>query len=66
MPGWLKATVLVCTSAAVLVGFPLLLRRFVIEAFQIPSGAMLPSLLIGDHIFVRKWGSAKRGAASFP
>jgi len=32
----------------------LLLRLFVIEAFKIPSGSMIPTLLIGDHIFVNK------------
>jgi signal peptidase I len=32
----------------------LLLRLFVVEAFKIPSGSMIPSLLIGDHIFVNK------------
>jgi signal peptidase I len=29
-------------------------RLWVVEAFQIPSGAMVPALLVGDHIFVRK------------
>jgi signal peptidase I len=40
---------------AALLGTPLLLREYVIEAFQIPSGAMIPALLIGDHIFCSKW-----------
>ncbi|MBC7793158.1 MAG: signal peptidase I [Clostridia bacterium] len=33
----------------------LLLRSFVVEAFKIPSGSMIPTLHIGDQIFVNKW-----------
>lgn len=33
----------------------LLLRAFVLEAFKIPSGSMLPTLQIQDHIFVNKF-----------
>lgn len=33
----------------------LLLRIFIIEAFKIPSGSMIPTLEIGDHIFVNKF-----------
>lgn len=31
------------------------IRSSVIEAFKIPSGSMIPTLLIGDHIFVNKF-----------
>ncbi|MBC7794380.1 MAG: signal peptidase I [Clostridia bacterium] len=33
----------------------LLLRSFVVEAFKIPSGSMIPTLHIGDQIFVNKF-----------
>ena len=31
------------------------LRAVVIEAFKIPSGSMIPTLMVGDHIFVNKF-----------
>lgn len=33
----------------------LVLRSFIAAPFSIPSGSMLPTLLIGDHLFVAKW-----------
>jgi signal peptidase I len=42
-------------SIVVAVAIALLLRAFVVEAFQIPSGSMIPTLEIGDHIFVSKF-----------
>jgi signal peptidase I len=42
-------------SIAVAVGVALSLRAFVVEAFKIPSGSMIPTLQIGDHIFVNKF-----------
>lgn len=41
-------------SIIVAVGVALLLRAFVVEAFKIPSGSMLPTLQLQDHIFVNK------------
>lgn len=45
------------TVEAVLVALviALVIRTFVIQAFKIPSGSMIPTLLIGDHILVNKF-----------
>ncbi len=32
-----------------------MLRAFVVEAFKIPSGSMIPTMQVGDHIFVNKF-----------
>jgi signal peptidase I len=33
----------------------LIIRAYIIQAFKIPSGSMIPTLLIGDHILVNKF-----------
>lgn len=33
----------------------LFLRSFIVAPFNIPSGSMLPNLMIGDYLFVTKW-----------
>lgn len=45
--------------------FAWILRSLIIAPFSIPSGSMLPTLFIGDYLFVAKWpyGYSK---ASFP
>jgi signal peptidase I len=38
---------------AILIAF--VIRSFIVEPFKIPSSSMVPTLLIGDHIFVNKF-----------
>lgn len=38
----------------------LFVRTFVVQAFKIPSGSMLPTLLIGDHLLVSKFSYGVR------
>jgi signal peptidase I len=42
-------------SIGIAVGVALILRAFAVEAFKIPSGSMIPTLVVGDHIFVNKF-----------
>ncbi len=41
-------------SIGVAILIALLLRAFVVEAFKIPSASMIPTMQIGDYIFVNK------------
>jgi signal peptidase I len=45
------------TVEAVVIAFviAMVIRTFVIQAFKIPSGSMIPTLDIGDHILVTKF-----------
>jgi len=45
------------TIEAVVIAFviALFIRTFIIQAFKIPSGSMIPTLQIGDHILVNKF-----------
>ena len=42
-------------AAAIAILLALFIRAFVVQAFKIPSGSMIPTLLIGDHILVNKF-----------
>ena len=39
----------------ILFAITLFVRTFVFAPFSIPSGSMLPNLMIGDYLFVTKW-----------
>lgn len=49
---WIIENVLSLGTALLIV---FAIRSSVIEAFKIPSGSMIPTLYIGDHIFVNKF-----------
>src|SRR5260370_41378150 len=42
-------------ALAVALLLALVIRTFVVQAFKIPSGSMLPTLQIGDHLLVNKF-----------
>jgi len=53
--GWASETKEFLKAVLWAVLIAVFLRSFVVEAYKIPSGSMLPTLEIGDHIFVNKF-----------
>ena len=58
-PGSLLKSLLIIAGAA------WLLRSLIVAPFSIPSGSMLPTMMIGDYLFVSKWPYGY-SSASFP
>jgi signal peptidase I len=62
-PNWFRDEL---PGLAVAVGIALVIRTFVFQTFYVPSESMVPTLLIGDHVFVNKfvYGAQAPGVAS--
>jgi signal peptidase I len=50
--GFLEFVIILVVAFALVFGF---VRPFVLEAFYIPSESMVPTLLVGDRVFVNKF-----------
>ena len=54
-PRWQKMLLEYLEALAVALVLAFVIRTFVVQAFKIPSGSMLDTLLIGDHLLVNKF-----------
>ena len=54
-PKWMKTLKEYVEAFAVALVLALFIRAFVVQAFKIPSGSMLETLQIGDHLLVNKF-----------
>ena len=59
-PGAIRTLVEYSRSFFPVLLFVLIIRSFVFEPFRIPSGSMMPTLLEGDFIFVKKFAYGLR------
>ncbi len=54
-PGWKKTFKDYAEALLIALVLAFLIRSFAVQAFKIPSGSMLPTLKIGDHLLVNKF-----------